>query len=140
MTSKVLSTRTNFNSNPHHVYYDINMYNDDTSGNSAAVPVKFTETRNQPILANPSEYFMTVSRMCLDTASLPLMIPEVAIGENSNANKTVYQFAVGKYADDAGAKVFNIIFNPQDKTLSAPTLPITASSSHSDYYFTLEMI
>ena len=136
MTSKVLSTRTNFNSNPYHVYYDINMYNDDTSGNSAAIPVKFTETRNQPILANPSEYFMTVSRMCLDTASLPLMIPEVAIGENSNANKTVYQFAVGKYADDAGAKVFNIIFTPQDKTLTAPALPITASSSHSDYYFT----
>ena len=135
MTSKVLSTRTNFNSNPFHIYYDINMMNDDSTGNSSAVPIKFTETRNQPILANPSEYFMTVQRMCIDTASLPLMIPEVAVGE-TDVNKTVYQFAVGKYADDAGARVFNVTFRPQDQTLNPPSTPITASGTHDDYYFT----
>ena len=60
MTSRLLSSRTNYNSNPFHIYYDINMFNDDSTGNSSSVPVKFTETRNQPILQNPSEYFMSV--------------------------------------------------------------------------------
>ena len=135
MTSRLLSSRTNFNSNPFHIYYDINMFNDDSTGNSSSVPVKFTETRNQPILQNPSEYFMSVIKLNVDTASLPIMIPEVAVGEASSVNNTIYQFAFGKYADDAGAKVFNVTFRPQDLTQVAPSLPITAPDTHSDYYF-----
>ena len=135
MTSRLLSSRTNYNSNPFHIYYDINMFNDDSTGNSSSVPVKFTETRNQPILQNPSEYFMSVVKLNIDTASLPIMIPEVQVDEPSNVNKTIYKFAFGKYGDDAGAKVFDVIYRPQDLTQVAPSLPVSSAATHSDYYF-----
>lgn len=134
MASRQLSTRTNYNSNPFHIYYDINMINNDTTGNLNSVPLRFQETRNQVILQNPSEYFMSVVRFSLDTASLPLLIPEVdTLNGNTNANTLVYQFAYGKYGQDAGANVFNVTFRPQDLTAQVPTVSFTNVSN--PYYY-----
>ena len=134
MASRQLSTRTNYNSNPFHIYYDINMINNDTTGNLNSVPLRFQETRNQVILQNPSEYFMSVVRFSLDTASLPLLIPEVdTLNGNTNANTLVYQFAYGKYGQDAGANVFNVTFRPQDLTAQVPT--VSFSNVSNPYYY-----
>lgn len=134
MASRQLSTRTNYNSNPFHIYYDINMINNDTTGNLNSVPLRFQETRNQVILQNPSEYFMSVVRFSLDTSSLPLFTPEVdTLNGNTDANKLVYQFAYGTYAQDAGAQVFNVTFRPQDLTQQKPTVSFDNLSS--PYYY-----
>ena len=77
---------------------------------------------------------MSVVRFSLDTSSLPFFTPEVdTLNGNTDANKLVYQFAYGTYAQDAGAQVFNVTFRPQDLTQQKPTVSFDNLSS--PYYY-----
>jgi len=141
MSSQTLSGKSNFNTDPNHIYYNLQVYNNDTTGNSASQPLRFQETRLAPILANPSEYFLSILRFSLDTVSLPLVMPQVETdilkNVDGNPNKLVYQIMF--YSIPLGYSVpFNILFIQQDETLPVPT----ADQIHNDptiisnpYYF-----
>jgi hypothetical protein len=138
-----LQTQTNYNSTPTHIYYDINVINNDKKGTGASVPVVFTETRNDVILRNPSEYFMTVTRFTLDTPSLPLFCPLIDTSESNitdNINKTIYKIAygLGKTAsnyDTTRNIVHDIIFKPQDLKANVPTFAQVQDNNIRDYYY-----
>jgi len=123
MSSQTLSGKSNFNVDPNHIYYDLQLLNNDTTGNSASLPIKFQETRLAPILANPSEYFLSIQRFSLDTVSLPLVLPQVDTNESTNPDgdpdKLVYQWGY-QDSDDHNVSYFNVIYAQQDFTLLKP--------------------
>jgi hypothetical protein len=102
MANQTMSGKTNYNTDPNHIYYDLQLYNNDCLGSSTNTPVQFTETRTSTILANPSEYFLTIARFNLDTPSLPVFLPEVQTDStlnpptisnpNGDPNLLIYQF------------------------------------------------
>ena len=79
-------------SSPDHLYLDLSIVNNDTTGEKQ-IPLNFRETRTNPILDNPSNYFMSVARFSVDTAgyTLPIFMPKLLLdGKNTNINTTAY--------------------------------------------------
>ena len=76
---------------PYHVYHDLNVINNDFSGNSAPL-LRFEETRNAPFLDGDScDYFVPTSRFSIQTAdSLPVFIPQLE-NPSVDINKTIYK-------------------------------------------------
>jgi hypothetical protein len=114
-----------------HIYYNINITNNDTTGLSAPPIIDFNETRNQPYLGNPSEYFMSVVRFSVDTPTLPLFIPQPVIG-GSNANQLIYSVTL-EYKD-VYAQVY-LTFAPQTQAIAPPATPITQFDISNQYYY-----
>jgi len=115
---------------PLHVYQDITIINNNL--NNEAVAIKFNETRAQPILDDPDQYCVSFARFNISTASLPVFIPLVQTNQNNSVNRTVYSFTM-TYKD----YVFQsyVIWIPQNKTATVPSLPVTTQDLSTDYYY-----
>jgi hypothetical protein len=60
---------------PDHVYYNVLIpHNDTISVNSAPTKAVFKETRSDPIIQNPSEYYMSVVRFFVPASVIPIFI------------------------------------------------------------------
>lgn len=133
-----LHTQFNYNDkNPVHLYYDINIINNDKTGVSASPPIVFNDTRSDVILQNPSEYFLSVNRFTLDTPSLPIFCPLInTTNLFGNVNRTIYELAVsfGGLATKQSI-IIPINFIPQDKTVPVPTLASVQANNIQDYYY-----
>lgn len=134
-----MSYRGNLNSSqPVHTYLDINIVNNDTTGLQAPQQLVFNEVRNSPLIMNPSEYFFTIARFSLETPSLPLMIPQVQIGQ-PDINKLIYSVTMTYTSPINGITYENQIFMtyiPQNPSAVLPSLPSTSQDvNNSDYYF-----
>ena len=69
---------------PSHIYYDLNIVNNDTTGTKAPVKINFNEIRNSPIILNPEDYFVSVVRFKLETSyTLPAYVPQERRKQNS---------------------------------------------------------
>jgi hypothetical protein len=138
-----LQTQVNFNnSSPIHTYYDINILNNDKTGQLSSVPITFTDTRTDVIVKNPSEYFLSVTGFSVDTPSLPLFCPLIDFRSLlPNINKTIYQIAIrlGRNATSGGGisetLFIPIIFTPQDLTVPVPSLADVEENNIRDYYY-----
>ena len=77
---------------PYHIYYDLNILNNDTTGTQRPPFLQFTEIRNSPYLTNPNDYFCSVVRFSVETPTLPVLIPQVKLGGTvaGSENDTVY--------------------------------------------------
>lgn len=123
---------------PVHQYLDINIVNNDTVGNKDAVKLIFNEIRNSPIIQNPSEYFFSIIRFSLETPSLPLMIPQVQIGQ-IDPNKLIYSITLN-YTSPVNGITYEkqnfIIYIPQTNA-SVPDTPLVKQDfgSGSTYYY-----
>jgi hypothetical protein len=120
-----------------HVYYNISITNDDTTGKNKPPNIEFNETRTQPFLSNPSEYFMSVVRFSLDTApGLPLFIPQAVIG--GNGTDLIYTLTYS-YSPDGGVTNYDLqqrlVYVPQEVDLTQPTAPITFADLSNPYYW-----
>ena len=120
-----------------HVYYNISITNDDTTGKNKPPNIEFNETRTQPFLSNPSEYFMSVVRFSLDTApGLPLFIPQAEIG--GNGTDLIYTLTYS-YSPDGGVTNYDLqqrlVYVPQDVNVNQPTAPITFADLSNPYYW-----
>lgn len=113
-----------------HQYVDISLINNNTSGSGKAIPISFYDRRSSTILKHPSDYFLTVARMRLDSTALPSFIPQIEIGQ-SDINKTVYTFTMTYQSFEA--KV-NVMYEPTDKTVSV-NAPTTRMDMTNTYYF-----
>jgi len=136
-----MQTQVNFNDKtPCHLYYDINIINNDKTGTSPAAPIVFNDTRSDTILQNPSEYFLSVNRFTVDTPSLPLFVPLIetfADVPNNDVNTTIYKIGIsrgGAVLSQAG-DFFPIKFVPQNKTLPKPSIPSVRENNIQDYYY-----
>ena len=99
---------------PDKLYYDIVVSN--LSSETATPPVAyFNETRNMPYIYNPSEYYFSIVRFTLDTASLPSFIPTIQENQG-NRDLTIYKITLD-YKDPATLVNFShtqtILFEPQ---------------------------
>lgn len=130
-----MSIQNNLNTtNPYHVYVDINLVNADQI-NREPIPLVFTEQRNNPILNNPSDYFLSVTRFSLETASLPLLLPQVELNQ-PNPDKLVYSFTMSyEYSGTVYEYKQNLIFIPQDKNQPTPAAPLVFQDLTSEYYY-----
>jgi hypothetical protein len=123
------------NNNPQHVYYDINIVNQDIYGSYPNPHIKFAEVRNTPYLKNAANYFMSVVRFALETPSLPLFIPIIQTGQ-SNPNLTAYQFNLTyTYSGTTYEAPIYLAFAPQNIGEPTPAAPTTAQDLTSTYYY-----
>lgn len=116
---------------PDHVYLDLFTVNNDTTGSAIKTNLKFTETRTNSILDNPSNYFLSVARFEVDTpaVSLPIFIPALNIdGINTNPNQTCYKVTMAVPSGTTLTNVQSVYVQwvPEDQTAPPPANKITA--------------
>ena len=127
-------------STPDKLYYDVIVTNLETT--SVAPPILyFNETRNNPFLLNPQDYYMSIIRFTLDTPSLPIFIPTIQPNQG-NVNLTIYSVTL-TYQVPTTNIVFTqetfIEFAPQDLYASVPSPPNQTTNglqnNNSAYYY-----
>lgn len=117
---------------PDHLYMDLQLVNNDTTGLNPPVPLVFNEARNSPILMNPALWNLSIIRFSVDTVgNLPVFIPQVQLGQ-ADPNLLIYSFTL-KY------KTFEyqayVQFAPQDATQPLPQAPLVFQDLTSTYYY-----
>jgi len=142
MSSQSMSGKANFNTDPNHLYYDLQLLNNDTVGAGEILPVRFTETRTSTILSNPSEYFLSIQRFNLDTPSLPVFLPQVETRTDvhfntaNDPNQLVYKMAVYIWGSATQPLYRSVEYSNQyDVTVRVPTPPFNAETLSDPYYF-----
>jgi len=122
---------------PYHIYYDLNILNNDTTGTKQPPFLQFTEIRNSPYINNPSDYFCSVVRFSVETPTLPLFIPQAVVGQVGGVNQLIYSVSMN-HPSLAVPITTNVIYVPQSSAQLAP--PPTSITSASDiineYYYT----
>jgi len=126
----------------YHYYYDLDIINNNVSGDQKPVIFNFIEARNQPYLYCPENYFMSIVRFSLQTPSLPKFIPTVKLGQN-DPNVLVYAITLyyryvapgGNVPDFIGSITSNVQYVPFDESQPIPDAPITKQDFSSYYYY-----
>jgi hypothetical protein len=142
MSSQTMSGKTNYNTDPNHIYYNLQLFNNDTVGTSNSVPVRFQETRTSTILANPSEYFLSIQRFHIDTPSLPVFMPEVETDPVANPtadpNQLIYKIAIYRQNGTTRPLVIPIKFDPSFNPYKLPPSTLDVNALSNPYYFVYE--
>lgn len=73
---------------PYHIYYDMNVINNDSSFPAKPVRFQYKETRSNAYLLSPQDYFMSIVRFNLQTPTLPVFIPQIDLNTNTNFGGT----------------------------------------------------
>jgi len=118
-----------------HIYYNVSIVNNDTTGTKPAPPIIFNEIRNSPYLNNPNDYFMSVVRFSLQSSTLPVFIPQAETGQN-DINKLIYKITL-EY-DISGVAyngTANLIYAPQNINETFPAPPINFIDLRNEYYY-----
>jgi hypothetical protein len=127
-----LQLKSQINTNQqYHVYYDLEMINNDTTGLNPPQALRFSEIRNSPYLMSPENYFMSVVRFQLETPSLPVFIPQAQIGQ-SDVNRLIYSFTLTYNGYEVQQYVKYV---PCDSSQQLPNPPIKFQDLESNYYF-----
>lgn len=113
-----------------HIYYNVSITNNETTGLLPAPRIDFNETRNQPFINNPSQYFMSVVRFSLDTSTLPIFACQPQLNPTTQGD-LIYSISMSQ-----GAFTFQqyIHFLPQTNELLLPAYPLTFTDSVSHYW------
>jgi hypothetical protein len=124
-----------FNSNhiASRVYYDIVVSNLNTTSSSNPI-LSFQESRSNPFVYSPQNYYMSIIRFSIDTCSLPIFVPTIQI-DQSDSNLTIY--SVSMTYNGITVQAF-MNFVPQDKTQTIPSSPISTPTGlqiFSEYYY-----
>jgi hypothetical protein len=122
-------------------YYNISLNNLDNESTINNEPhLVFNETRSDPIIYNCEEYQMAVDNYKIDLKNLPIIT--VTIQPNSNINlsyedkhRTIYKIGVVYTHNNIKyLGIANVIFEPQDKTISVPNFIDGKPYYKSNYY------
>jgi hypothetical protein len=124
---------------PFHIYYDLSAINNETTGTTAPVAFSLTQTRNNPYLMSPDNYFMSVVRFTLQTPSLPVFIPQVVIGQ-ALPNKTAYSLTLTFTTGGTEYKFEQFItYVCSDSTQPTPLPPTTGQDVTTEYYYVFNL-
>lgn len=110
------------------IYYNVTVpYNNDLPASDIGI-MRFRETRQQPLINNPSDYYIAVERFELPSQSLPLLQMETNVG---SLNITPY--TIGFEFDDGTTQLFNevMVYVPNNTLTNGGT---TAASKTNSYY------
>lgn len=123
---------------PDHIYYDLNIINNDTTGTNPPVRVIFNEVRNSPFVNKPDDYYVSVARFKLETSNtLPIFIPQIELNQ-VDVNKTIYTFTM-TYISPVNFQnyefQFNIGWTPENLSVASPPSPTTLDGQSSPYYY-----
>jgi hypothetical protein len=122
---------------PFHIYYDIDIVNNDTNSNNPPPQLRFNEIRNSPYLSSPENYFMSVTRFSLQTPSLPVFIPQVMLGQ-PDVNKTIYSITMTCQVGPTVIEYQQFIpYIPTNLSEPSPAPPLTFQDLTSEYYFVM---
>lgn len=117
-----------------HVYYNLDMMNNDISGEGNELPLAFKEVRSAPFLDNPSNYFLSVVRFSISTESIPSFIPQIKIG-SADVNETIYKIGATSNIPAQPTYPWEYVeYEPQDKSATIPLLPTTSQDNSNTYY------
>ena len=135
---------------PHHVYLDLDVINNDYKHDGSPPYLRFEEIRNTPFLdGDSSEYFCSIMRFTIQTGNtLPVFLPRVAI-QNANTpplfrpglnqlaqNMTIYIVSLAyTYSDTDYIQSAPVIYIPEDKTAPLPPPPYVKQDFSSKYYY-----
>jgi len=126
------------NGKPSHIYYDINIVNNDISGTLDAPPIQFSEVRNSPFLNNPGDFFLAVARFQLETPYLPLFMPFVQLGQ-SDVNLTIYSVSLSfTYLGTTYTQQAFVEYVQENNNVNTPVAPTTAQDFTTEYYWVQE--
>jgi hypothetical protein len=121
-----------------HIYYDLqfNNYQNTTEESSQ---LTFRETRNSPIITDPSLYNMSIVRFDLDTISLPTYVAAIQ-PKQSNPNLMIYSVNLSYWNGSTEITVSPtyLIWKPSHKEVSVPPAPSANSNgfqTDSIYYY-----
>lgn len=120
---------------PYHVYYSIDLINNDVTGQRELPALRFDEIRNAPFLGAPENYFLSVVRFSLQSPTLPVFIPQVQLGQ-PNPNLLIYTVTMSY---SFGGNTYNfqqpLIYIPFDQSQPTPQPPLTFQDLTSEYYY-----
>ena len=87
--SQQFNPNTISNAGPIHQYYSITVTNND-SVSTAPLQLQYSETRTEPLISNPSNWFFSIIRFTIDTIGLPALIPQIDLSSTTNATPTLF--------------------------------------------------
>ena len=116
-------------------YYNVSLkYEENSSGLTLA---RFQEERTQPILYNPSEYYLTIDRFSIPAREIPIFIMDI-IDNQANPNLTPYLVTFRYLGVDYQA---NVIYVPENNvTAPASAIPTQVNSPYYYVYSYQHMI
>ena len=115
-----------------HLYLNLNVVNNDNSGSKPYPNLQFSETRNSPILMSCQDYYLSVIRFTIESATLPVFIPSVKTGQNDDPNILQYQISMRYNHQGYNLYVSNpVLFVPQNLSVPVPAI----GDNQSEYYF-----
>ena len=128
----------NYDSLPHHVYYDASIINNDQSGTKPPPRLNFQDIRSTPVLSSPELYELSVVRFNLQTAnSLPIWIPMIQLDSPyENPNLTTYSFTMTYTIDgdiNSSGQVF-VEYIPTNLNEAIPSIK-SLEDTHIPYYY-----
>lgn len=88
--------------NPDYLYFDLQQTNIQNTTEFQQQPLRFIETRDNPIVANSGDYHLSVTRFQLDTYNLPVFVAEPDLTQTGtyDPNQTIYKVAmIPKYSN-----------------------------------------
>ena len=134
---------------PSHIYYDLNLknYSNDIDNKQA---VRFTETRQAPIIKDCSQYDLSIIRFHMTTSSLPIYIAEIEPGSTqTDPNVMLHTITMEVRRGDIGSTIYctgpyNLQWIPQDLSVQPPPAPSDNSDRYylqsvSEYYYAYNM-
>lgn len=124
-------------SKPRQVYYDIQINNFQSAGANSQ-QLRFSETRNAPLIMNSGDYAMSIVRFQLDTYSLPSFIASIEPSPNTDPNKMIETITL-EYEDGSGnitsTSPLNLVWVPTNQHLPVPSAPSPLQDANSEYYY-----
>ena len=120
-----------------HIYLDLDVVNNDQLANNDPPPLRFQETRTNPLLTgDTNDYYCSILRFSIQTGNtLPIFIPRIQTGQ-PDPDLTVYSvsavwsFSDGRLVHEATEYLRYVPWNNQPK----PSAPTTAQDLTGTYY------
>lgn len=131
---------------PDHIYFDLTTTNNDAYSNSFPTQqLVFNESRSNPFINDPEEYYLSIIRFRVETngINLPLMIPSMDLSQqniplvNRSVNRLNYVISM-RYQPNILNLPFqfqqHVYFTPQNVNVSAPTYVDGVQNNTNGYY------
>lgn len=120
------------------VYASLIIANNNNTDVDSEIPAKGSFQSGFPILQDASEYVCRVQRLYISEQQVPLLIPDVVLGQ-ANPNQLVYQFVLSYFDSTNGNYTYsdpiNVTYIPSSLALPTPSAPTIVQDISSTYYY-----
>jgi hypothetical protein len=113
------------NVEPDQIYFDVNVTNFQSATKK---PVAFTynESRTNPFINNPEDYYLSILRFTIDSGTIPVFIPSIQ-PDQADKDLTIYSVSMSYSPTDSYPAEYNVQtfvkWIPEDLSVQAPLAP-----------------